>query len=163
MAFQFLPLQTSDYPLALEMKRQTYQDNGGATPPDIIVRNGIRYSFDDYFSSLFHFYQCRDAASVALLWQSPDHARQAIGMVAINVETGHINNLYLRDNNRGLGLGRMMEAYACTLLRRHGHTVATLGTAIGSSAIGFYEHLGWRIVGPHPHKPDELWALEKDL
>ena len=57
-----------------------------------------------------------------------------------------IGTLWVREIDRGLGLGRRLVEQAETLARRQGCDSARLST-FEFEARGFYEHLGYRVYG----------------
>ncbi|MCL6580092.1 MAG: GNAT family N-acetyltransferase [Firmicutes bacterium] len=63
---------------------------------------------------------------------------------ATDARRGYIHHLAVREDCRGLGLGRALLARAVDALRARGVPKVHLFVFVGNDpAIGFYRHLGW--------------------
>jgi ElaA protein len=64
----------------------------------------------------------------------------------ITGEVGKIGRVAVLEEARGRGLGRALVSFAVDELRRRGAARAVLGAQ--TSAVGFYEALGFTAIGP---------------
>jgi GNAT superfamily N-acetyltransferase len=69
------------------------------------------------------------------------------GFSAADPRDGTIWALFVDPTHERQGIGRALFQAACDTLRAAGHHVATLTTAPGSRAEGFYRAAGWTDVG----------------
>lgn len=96
-------------------------------------------------------------AALALLNGEP------AGMVVIgpwpeDPKSGYVFHFYLEPHARGAGLGRELEAYAHSELRRSGHREARLSVArTNAAALRFYRKQGWETAGPRPDQPGIIY------
>lgn len=95
------------------------------------------------------------AAREELAHIAPIHClRDADGSVYafIAVEQGEIEMLFVAPTHRGSGAGRKLVEYAIAVLGAHQVDV----NEQNDLAVGFYEHLGFRMFGRAPLDPQGL-------
>lgn len=77
-----------------------------------------------------------------------------MGRLASDVSIGYVNLFYLVPEQRGQGLGTLLEAYAWSFLSGQGCESLRLTAARDNlPAWVFYQHNGWQDLGPREHKP----------
>ncbi|MDO4517464.1 MAG: bifunctional histidine phosphatase family protein/GNAT family N-acetyltransferase [Bacillota bacterium] len=77
---------------------------------------------------------------------------------------GYISFLYLRPENRGMGLGVQVLGKAVSLFRPMGREVLRLACSEkNQTALGFYEKYGFHITGTVPGAYGSLYQMEKPI
>lgn len=71
-------------------------------------------------------------------------------------ETGYVDAIAVRTDQRGLGLARTLLADAFTRARAHGATVSELSTDSRTGALGLYEHVGMHVTQTWRHWMTDL-------
>lgn len=71
-------------------------------------------------------------------------------------DTGYVDALAVRKDQRGLGLARALLADAFARAREHGATVSELSTDSRTGALGLYEHVGMRVTQTWRHWMTDL-------
>ncbi|GAB3424299.1 hypothetical protein GCM10027569_58510 [Flindersiella endophytica] len=66
-------------------------------------------------------------------------------------ETGWVNQIAVRKDHRGRGLGQALLRSAFAAAREHGSPVGELSTDSRTGALGLYEHLGMRVTSSYTH------------
>ena len=91
--------------------------------------------------------------------------RDAVGTARLE-PTGKIARVAVLPQYRGTGIGAALVGYLVDLARTLGHTRVYLNSQ--SSAVGFYERLGFRAEGPEfdevgiPHRRMSLQLRQRD-
>jgi len=66
---------------------------------------------------------------------------------------GYVHLFFVEAAHRGRGLGRLLHQHAAAVFTSRGMRLMRLSVAnCNEAAIAFYRHLGWRRVGPRPHR-----------
>jgi len=80
------------------------------------------------------------------------------GIELVGTEYGEIKRMYVRQEFRGLGLGKLMLEYLADYARLKGVNLLRLETGIHQgAAIGLYERFGFETIPPFgEYKPDPL-------
>ena len=71
-------------------------------------------------------------------------------------ETGYVDAIAVRRDQRGLGLARSLLADAFERARGHGATVSELSTDSRTGALGLYEHVGMKVTQTWRHWMTDL-------
>jgi mycothiol synthase len=66
-------------------------------------------------------------------------------------ETGWVNQIAVRKDQRGRGLGQALLRSAFAAARERGAPVGELSTDSRTGALGLYEHLGMRVTSSYTH------------
>ena len=82
-----------------------------------------------------------------------DAAQQVVGacMVSVTEDEGWVNQIAVRRDARGHGLGRALLATAFDVAREHGASRTRLNTDTRTGALGLYEHVGMTIAETYEH------------
>jgi GNAT superfamily N-acetyltransferase len=80
------------------------------------------------------------------VWLWEENGR-ILGFSAADTRDGTIWALFIDPAQEGRGIGRALFAKACDVLRKAGHTTASLTTDPGSRADRFYQRAGWKVIG----------------
>jgi ribosomal protein S18 acetylase RimI-like enzyme len=96
-----------------------------------------------------------DSRNAVNVWLGSHVVGQVVlGISETHPDAGHVNLYYLVPSCRGRGLALQLDAYAVSVLRKQGHSVATLNVSPSNlSAVRFYLRSGWRSLGPRPDAP----------
>lgn len=62
-------------------------------------------------------------------------------------KAGEISALYVLQGVQGLGIGKALFEAAVQELKRQGYTTMTINCLRGNPTLGFYQHMGGKIVG----------------
>jgi ribosomal protein S18 acetylase RimI-like enzyme len=66
---------------------------------------------------------------------------------------GYVHLFYLTPAQRGQGLGRLLHQHAAAVFSARGMRRMRLSVgAHNEAAAAFYRSMGWRRVGPRPHR-----------
>jgi GNAT superfamily N-acetyltransferase len=137
---EFRPVTEAEHALATEFKRLTAVD---ATGSDAAFYGW--FPPEKPYADLIKRTQEQDLGSCVLVWK----AGEAIGHVHVFVRKdgeGKLNNIYLKPQWRGKGLGAQLNAYAIEYLRRHGAKIVRLKTNPQQpKLVDFYQRMGWRL------------------
>ncbi|MBW3163717.1 GNAT family N-acetyltransferase [Ferrimonas balearica] len=71
------------------------------------------------------------------------------GFVVVNLNDCSIWALYVDPDCQGKGLGRVLLQQGCRYLFWRGARRISLRTLAHTSALGFYQHLGWHVEQQH--------------
>lgn len=71
-------------------------------------------------------------------------------------ETGYVDALAVRRDQRGLGLAKTLLADAFSRAREHGATTSELSTDSRTGALGLYEHVGMKVTQTWRHWMTDL-------
>jgi putative acetyltransferase len=89
------------------------------------------------------------------------------GVKLFGMEYGEIKRIYVRHQYRGLGLSKLVMEYLAGYARVRGVPILRLETGIYQpEAIGLYERLGYRRIGPfgeYKHDPLSIYFEKKIL
>jgi GNAT superfamily N-acetyltransferase len=88
------------------------------------------------------------------------------GVKLFGTEYGEIKRIYVRPRFRGLGLSKLIMEHLAGFARERGISVLRLETGIYQpEAIGLYERLGYRRVGPFGEYKDDPLSIyfEKNI
>jgi GNAT superfamily N-acetyltransferase len=89
-------------------------------------------------------------------WQirfAVDQTGTAVGVcyTILAGDTGYVDQVAVRSDQRGLGLARALLVDAFARAREHGATVSELSTDSRTGALGLYEHVGMRVTQTWRH------------
>lgn len=71
------------------------------------------------------------------------------GIKLFGTDYGEIKRMYVRDEYRGKGFGKLMLDHLASYALDHGITLLRLETGVHQSeAIGLYERMGFRLIPP---------------
>lgn len=77
-------------------------------------------------------------------------------LVLLSESTGYVDQLAVRRDRRGLGLGQALLADGFRLAREHGATTSELATDTRTGALGLYERVGMKVSNEWVHRAIEL-------
>jgi putative acetyltransferase len=78
------------------------------------------------------------------------------GVQLFGSEYAEVKRMYVRPAFRGLGLGKLMVDHLETYARNQGARLLRLETGVHQDeAIGLYERMGFRAIGPFGHYRDD--------
>lgn len=94
-------------------------------------------------------------------WQirfAQDASGMAVGVcfVILASGTGYVDQLAVRNDQRGKGLARALLADAFARAREHGATLSELSTDSRTGALGLYEHVGMKVTQTWRHWMTDL-------
>lgn len=99
----------------------------------------------------------------ANLWSGERIVGQAEMRLDGDAALGYVNLFYVVPELRGKGLGRLLHRHAVSVFSGLGKRAIRLSVAArNAEALGFYRKLGWRSVGPRPHR-EAMHVLELPL
>lgn len=103
-------------------------------------------------------------AGNAHLWSGERIVGQAeMRLVEEDQALGYVNLFYVVPELRGQGLGRLLHRHAVSVFSGLGKRAIRLSVASrNAEALAFYRKLGWRSVGPRPHR-EVMEVLELPL
>lgn len=87
-----------------------------------------------------------------------DPAGEAVGVcfTVLAGSTGYVEQIAVRNDQRGLGLARALLVDAFARARDHGATVSELATDSRTGALGLYEHVGMHVTQTWRHWMTDL-------
>ena len=89
----------------------------------------------------------------AHVWRDGEIIGQTEMRLGDEPRTGYVNLFYLVPAWRHRGVGRMLHDHAVAVFAARGMRAIRLSVAQhNAAAIAFYRRLGWKRVGPRPHK-----------
>jgi GNAT superfamily N-acetyltransferase len=87
---------------------------------------------------------------------APDGAPVGVCFTILAGETGYVDQVAVRADQRGLGLARALLVDAFERARVHGATVSELSTDSRTGALGLYEHVGMKVTQTWRHWMTDL-------
>jgi GNAT superfamily N-acetyltransferase len=140
----FRPITETDFAQAEAMKRAT-----------VMAATGDPTLFDQWFTAerpldvhlrkLMAF----DPASCVFALLDNEIVGHLHLMIVEDGTCGYLNDIYLKPEHRGRGLGEQLHAYSMDFFNKHGVSRATLRTNPAQpKLVAFYERMGWELGAP---------------
>lgn len=156
MHLSFRPITEAEFPLSRAFKRATAEAAMG--DPQAF---DIWFPPERPFEALLAKMRAFDPAGCVFTLLDDEIIGHLHLFLIEDNSCGFLNDIYLKPEYRGQGLGDQMDAYACALFRKHGVTRAKLRTnPLATKLMGFYHRLGW--VTGDPSHSGWVW-MEKSL
>lgn len=147
----FTPAGPDDDALMEQFKRDTVQ----AVMGDAALFD-VWFPAERSYASYLERCRALDPASCVLV--NVDGA--VAGALHLNVHdngNGHLNNIYLKPEWRGKGVGERMMAYAEAFFKKHGCRRAYLKThPDATKVVAFYKRMGWQFESITPQGMVEM-------
>lgn len=94
------------------------------------------------------------------------HEDQTVGQIELRKlkdGSGFVSFYYLVPEFRNKGLGKQLDDFAITELKKRGCTKVRLTVSERNKAgLRFYEKTGWKSLGPDPTRPQGI-TMEKEI
>jgi putative acetyltransferase len=116
---------------------------------------GVSLCFQDFDAELANLPgEYAEPTGCILLAERAGRALGAVALRPIDRDTGEMKRLYVRDDARGLGLGRKLGAGIMQAARERGYRRMRLDTLPKlTAAIALYGQLGFRAIPPYNDNP----------
>lgn len=147
MKLTFRPITEAEFEQATAMKRATaLAAMGNTTLFDTWFT--AEAPFDNHLKKLLAF----DPASCVFALLDNEIVGHLHLMIVEDGSCGYLNDIYLKPEHRGRGLGEQLHAYTMEFFRKHGVGRAMLRTNPEQpKLVAFYERMGWVLGAPAPH------------
>ncbi len=144
MKLTFRPITETDFVQAEAMKRATVMAAMGDT--NLFDRwFNHDYPFENHLKKLIDF----DPASCVFALLDNEIVGHLHLMIVEEGTCGYLNDIYLKPEHRGRGLGEQLHAYTMDFFQKHGVNRAMLRTnPAQAKLIAFYERMGWVLGAP---------------
>ncbi|QGZ39161.1 N-acetylglutamate synthase-like GNAT family acetyltransferase [Pseudoduganella flava] len=144
-----LAIRHAELPRDLPIVRELFREYAAELGVDLCFQN-----FEEELATLPGKYAA-PRGRILIAWDG-DSAAGCVALRPVDAERGEMKRLYVRPAYRARKLGRALAERICDEARAAGYREICLDTlATMQAAVGLYEQLGFRPIGPYVHNPLE--------